>query len=215
MKRSKKFGIALVCLGIALVIAAGSLLAYNYWDDSRAMAASEDILQKIDEIRAQSKDDQQYDPAKPVVYDDMGKPIPDYVLDPNMAMPTITVDGYRYIGTITIPTLSIELPIMEDWDYTRMEISSCRYSGSIYLGDLVVCAHNYNSHFGRLDKLQKNDQVIVTDAKGNVFKYNVEQIETLNSKAVEEMTSGNWDLTLFTCNFSGRARVAVRCSIVE
>ena len=38
-------------------------------------------------------------------------------------------------------------------------------------------------------------------------------METLMPTAVEEMESGDWDLTLFTCTVGGRTRVAVRCAL--
>ena len=39
--------------------------------------------------------------------------------------------------------------------------------------------------------------------------------ETLPETAVEEMRAGEWDLTLFTCTYDGRARVTVRCIRTE
>lgn len=39
----------------------------------------------------------------------------------------------------------------------------------------------------------------------------VSLVEILDETAVEEMTAGEWDLTLFTCNYDGRARITVRC----
>jgi len=40
-------------------------------------------------------------------------------------------------------------------------------------------------------------------------------VETLQPTAVEEMCSGDWDLTLFTCTLGGKFRVTVRCDRVE
>ena len=37
------------------------------------------------------------------------------------------------------------------------------------------------------------------------------EIERLRPTAVKEMTSGDWDLTLFTCTVGGQSRVTVRC----
>ena len=37
-------------------------------------------------------------------------------------------------------------------------------------------------------------------------------MDTLAATAVEEMTDSGFDLTLFTCNYSGQARVTVRCN---
>ena len=36
-------------------------------------------------------------------------------------------------------------------------------------------------------------------------------VETLESTAVEDMVSEEWDLTLFTCDLSGESRITVRC----
>ena len=46
---------------------------------------------------------------------------------------------------------------------------------------------------------------------GNVFRYEVVDMETIPPEGVEAMITGDWDLTLFTCTTGGSARVAVRC----
>lgn len=211
-KKHKRRGFVLVCIGLLLIAAASVLTAYNLYEDFRASSASEEALEQIKEYSDQQREEYLALIAQQKKEDFYSEEIlPDYMLDPYMDMPAIEVDGYRYIGTLTIPPLEKELPIMEEWDYSRMRLSPCRYSGSVYLNNLIICAHNYSSHFGHLDNLQKNDEVIVTDVNGNIFRYKVAQIETLGSRAVEEMTSGDWDLTLFTCTYNGRARVTVRC----
>ena len=50
---------------------------------------------------------------------------------------------------------------------------------------------------------------------GNLFTYEMAERETLMPTSVEEMTSGDWDLTLFTCTVGGQSRVTVRCTLVE
>lgn len=222
MKKHKRRGTALICIGLILIAAALAITVYNLYDDFRAASEAEGVLSQINEYvseQMQKPDYSSSDEKKPdigsVHPDEPDEKLPDYVLDPYMPMPTLEIDGYSYIGTVTIPPLEIELPIMEQWDYKRMKKSPCRYSGSVYLNDLVVCAHNYRSHFGSLGKLQKNDEIIITDVNGNIFRYRVAQIETLGSRAVEEMTSGDWDLTLFTCTYDGRSRVTVRCMSID
>ena len=41
------------------------------------------------------------------------------------------------------------------------------------------------------------------------------ELETLSPFAIEEMTGGNWDLTLFTCTVGGQYRVTVRCVLAN
>ncbi|MCH5255666.1 MAG: sortase [Lachnospiraceae bacterium] len=125
------------------------------------------------------------------------------------------MDGYRYIGTVSIPVIDVEQPVQEDWSLALLKASPCRYMGSPYQGDLIICAHNYATHFGRLKNLSPGDEVIFTDAEGNEFRYTVVELESLAGTAVEEMKSGEWDLTLFTCTMGGQARVTVRCDLLE
>ena len=68
------------------------------------------------------------------------------------------------------------------------------------------------SHFGALKELNEGDGVFFTDMDGNRFSYRVKETEILPPGAVEEMTTGDWELTLFTCTFGGASRVTVRCS---
>lgn len=185
----------LIRLGALLIAAALALTWYNMVLDNRAKKEANSVLQQL----GQYPND---------MYEGM---TPDYILNPEMDMPTIEIDGYKYIGTLSVPSLGIELPVMESWDYTRMRIAPCRYGGSAYLNNMIICGHNYVSHLGKLRRLQIGDAVLFTDADGNKFVYKAQKIETLSERAVEEMQSGEWDLTVFTCTIGGRARIAVRC----
>ena len=116
---------------------------------------------------------------------------------------------------LKIPAFGLELPVLSQWSYPNLRIAPCRYQGSAYTDDLVIAAHNYTSHFGNLKNLQEGDTVILTDMDDNVFTYKVALRETLMPTAVEEMSSGDWDLTLFTCTLGGSYRVTVRCERVR
>ena len=136
---------------------------------------------------------------------------PAYVTDPDMPMPVQEIDGEGYIGILQIPDLALELPIIGEWSYPRLRTAPCRYVGSAYTHDLIIAAHNYASHFGGLASLAQGSEVIFTDMDGNRFIYAVSGTEQLPGTAIEEMESGDWDLTLFTCTIGGAARVTVRC----
>ena len=141
--------------------------------------------------------------------------IPDYLLNPQMDMPVKTVDGADYIGLLSLPAISLELPVIDQWSYESLRLAPCRYSGSAYTHNLVILGHNYAGHFRELKKLQPGDAVTFTDMDGNVFSYEVMALETLAPTAVEEMTEGDWDLTLFTCTVGGTTRLAVRCEALD
>ena len=62
-------------------------------------------------------------------------------------MATQEIQGYDYIAVLYIPVLELELPVMDQWDYTRLTVAPCRYTGSIYSNDLVIAGHAYEPHF--------------------------------------------------------------------
>ena len=141
--------------------------------------------------------------------------IPDYILNPNMKMPTKRYNKQDYIGILEIPALRLKLSVISEWSYPRLKIAPCRYVGSAYTNDLIICAHNYSSHFGNISKLYEGALVRFTDIDGNVFNYRVAYNETLNPTAVRYMKDSDWDLTLFTCTPGGSYRVTVRCELIR
>ena len=211
--------VALICAGLLFLTVAACLAGYNVWQDYRAGNRSGEAVAQLQEVIPA-------DPAPEhgrIVYQRSavtGEELteypdsieyPDYVLDPDMNMPVKNVDGMDYVGTLTIPALELELPVCSDWNYENLKSAPCRFTGTVYHKDMVICAHNYSRHFGKIASLRYGDSVEFTDTDGNVFSYTVTEIETLQSTAVEEMTGSGHALTLFTCTLGGESRVTVRC----
>lgn len=207
--------IGLLCFAAALL-----LTLHNFKDNHNAEAASVAAVdQLLSDIPAAECE---YTTANTVVSENQPEVteatepfIPDYLLNPNMSMPEQTLDGYDYIGVLEIKELSLVLPVMSDWDYPRLKLSPCRYTGSAYQDNFVIMAHNFPSHFGRLSSLSLNSIVSFTDLDGNIFNYQVSEIEILDPTEISAVTSGSWDLTLFTCTIGGESRVTVRCEKTE
>lgn len=188
--------------GLLLIAAALALATYNVIDAQRAARSAAQALEALSQTTAVSATDPEQASA-----DDA----PAYLADPEMPMPTVSFDGNDYIGRVDVPSLGLSLPVISEWSYPRLKIAPCRYTGSAYLDNLIIAAHNYSSHFGNLNRLNNGDTVTFTDVDGNQFTYAVSRIEDLPGTAIEEMQAGEWDLTLFTCTLGGRSRVTVRC----
>lgn len=197
-----KEGLVWILVGVLLMASAFGLIAFNSWEDGRAgkraESAAEQLAKTMPEASQASSDGE-------VIY-------PDYVLNPNMDMPVRELHGQYYIGLLDIPAIGASLPVQQEWSYPNMKVSPCRYTGSAYLNNMVICAHNYQTHFGKLEELCVGDAVYFTDMDGNKISFKVKEIDTLASDAVHEMVFGGWDLTLFTCTIDGGSRVTVRCS---
>lgn len=125
----------------------------------------------------------------------------------------LDLDGYQYMGLITIPALELQLPVQHEWSYPNLKVSPCRMTGSPATEDLVIIAHNYQRHFGTLNLLEIGDEVSVTLIDGTTYIYKVDAKEIVLPTAVEEVTSGEWPLTLFTCTIGGRTRQVIRCNM--
>ena len=211
-KKKNRIGNILKGAGLILVTAAVLLLVYNLWDGHRARESEEAILA---EYRQENKKASE----SPDASDKEDKQnIPDYLLNPDMDMPEYTLKSLgdvACIGILEIPALNLELPVISSWSYSSLRLAPCRYSGSAYKGDLVIAAHNYQSHFGGLRTLPEGSEVFFTDAVGNRFSYYVAVTEALTPWSVDDMTSGEWPLTLFTCTLDSQNRVTVRCEYSE
>ena len=197
-------GTGLIFLGLLLIAAALFLTAYNMYDDQRA---GQSVMQAIDQLGDSLLPETPKEPSgereAPAIYDQTT--LPDYVHCPEMEMPLETINGMDYIGVLQIPSLELELPIASEWNYPNLKAAPCRYSGSAYLNNMIICAHNYSSHFGKLKNLSEEDIATFTDMAGNVFIYKMVERETLNPTDIEEMEDGDWDLTLFTCTVGGKS----------
>lgn len=142
--------------------------------------------------------------------------LPSRYVDPyDTEMTRVTIRGNSYVGYLSIPALGLELPVMAEWSYKRLRTAPCRYTGSTKTDDLVILAHNYARHFGRLSRLSGGDAITFTDMNGVVSRYRVVETETVSPYAVADVTSGEYDLTLFTCTYGGRTRFAVRADKVD
>lgn len=220
-----KKGSLLIAMGLLLLAAALLLTGYNFWDAARADRAAQSAVQELKTLIPTAE------PATVLPTEEMTQPMPAEtqpreteapqetqvpttapLFGVHKEMPTVTLNGYRYIGVLEIPALELSLPVMEDWDYDRLNISPCRFTGNLYDGDLVLCAHNYPQHFGNLKELDVGAAVRFTDAEGNVFRYEVKTIDSVGGDDLDGMLGGEWDLTLFTCTTSGQTRYVVRCA---
>lgn len=190
---SKRAGRVLIALGALCIIAAVVLLCHNRAEERRADDAAQSampaVVQGIAEARAVRTNTA---PAR----------------DPDVG---VEAEGERYLGFLSLPSLSLELPVLYDWDGVKLQSAPCRYSGSLAAGALVLGAHNYSYHFGGIAELAPGDAVYFTDGNGDIHAYTVALTETLDPDEVNAMIETDYPLTLFTCTYGGARRVTVRC----
>lgn len=230
----KKAGIVFISAGAVLIVSALLLFLYNRQENEQAKQEAGKILEVVQHViaeqaegpkesspasvsreeQAQKQQDQEKQPREEQAREEAltGSGTGESeALDPAQ-MRVVEIEGYGYIGYISIPAIELELPVMSDWDYRRLKLAPCRQFGSVKTDDLVIAGHNYKAHFKNLSKLQAGDKVRFTDMDGKKNLYAVETVTTLSPESVDAVQNSGYDLVLYTCTPGGAARVAVFCS---
>ena len=192
MKNKYNIGKYLIILGVLLIVVSVCIIVYNSYLEFNAGMKSMDAVN--------------------VIKDNINNDSNAIKLNNNKDMEVINVSGHDYIGTIIIPKINLELPVMSDYNSEKLNIAPCRYYGSVYSNDLIICAHSYKTHFKYLSNLEQGDNIIFIDVNGERYVYEVLEIEVLNPNDVDEMINNDFDLTLYTCTNDGLNRITVRCN---
>ncbi len=193
MRRSR--AAAFLAAGVLCIAAAGGLTAYNAADEQRASASVEKSARMLLEAIPQKPEAEQavVPAAQPVA-------------------PALNLEGLDYVGVLEIPALELVLPVLDVCSDQMLRQAPCLYQGSVSEG-MIIAGHDYQSHFKKLTALAAGDILTFTDIDGNVWEYRVACTEIIGGNDVERMESGDWDLTLFTCTYTGRERFTVRCTM--
>ena len=218
MKRTA--GMICMILGAVLIGAALSLFLYNEWDSARAEERAEQVLEQM---QKQTEDDAAEEETE---NENLGGEVTERTEQENTLADTddfgekmSSIDGNEYIGWISIPSISLELPVMAQWSEEGLKTAPGRYAGSLAEDNLVIAGHNYRRHFSPIKWLEPGTEVCFTDAEERVRYYEIEETEELLPDQVDAMITktetDTWDLTLFTCTTSGQARCAVRCKRID
>ena len=191
-------GKILVIIGVFLILISLTMTVYNKYEDLKAGKDANETLNIIkNEITSQKH-----------VVDTLPT-------DEVREMKTININGDEFIGTITIPSINLELPVLSKFSNSNLKKAPCRYYGNLFTNDLIICAHAYETFFANLIKLKQNDLIIFTDVDGNIYTYEVLEVEVLKETDVDKMVNNEFDLTLYTCTYDNTGRVTVRCNRVN
>lgn len=193
----RKIAIAFMLIGVVFIGFAMGLLIYNNYESRKAQESSDVLMESIRLSIVEAEHEEE-------------------ITDPfDEEMKIKEIDGYGYIGYLSIPALQLDLPVMSEWDYGRLKISPCRYYGSTKTDNLVIAAHNYRFHFGYLGHLKPGDTVVFTDMESKVSYYTVTSVEQLMPTDVDKVKDTGDDLILYTCTYGGAKRITVRCSYAK
>ena len=125
------------------------------------------------------------------------------------------------IGLIEIPSIHISYPILSNTSDSLLKISVCKFAGPLpnRNGNLCIAGHNYKNRtmFSKLDKLEINDSIFITDLNHVRLEYVVYQklkVKQNNLDCAENTT--DVQITLITCNaYNNKERIVVKAKVKE
>ena len=205
-------GRLMVALGILLILSAGGLFLRNKLEDRRAGEASAQMLPQVQQaIINQVKLAEEQDPTIP----EHVNPYNQAEVEKSNEMTVWTHNSWSYIGYLHIPSLELELPVLSELSQYNLGMAPCRHLGSTKSDDLVLAAHNYSFHFGRIRELAPGDEVSFVDMDGVLSDYQVVTVSVISPMDIDLVTDPSLDLTLYTCTYGGQDRVMVGCQRIR
>ena len=137
---------------------------------------------------------------------------------------TYNVDGEEYtvVGTLNIPSLNIEYPILSETSTKLLKVSLTKYWGANpnEVGNMVVVGHNYknNKFFSNLSKIQHGEIVKIRDLSGKTLDYKVYDtyvIDPYDNACTSQLTDGKTEITLITCHYENGSNHATKRFVVK
>lgn len=124
---------------------------------------------------------------------------------------------YNTIGSINIPSIGVNYPILAETTDNLLKVSVCRFWGgnANEVGNLCIAGHNYrnNRFFSKVLTLKVGDIIEITDLNNQTIKYSVYDKYTVDPKdrsCTSQVTNGKKIVTLITCTNDSKQRVIVQ-----
>ena len=127
-----------------------------------------------------------------------------------------TYKGFNVVGTIEIPAIDLNYPILEKVNKSTLETSvGFLYGAGInQVGNSVIAGHNYRNglFFSNNKRLNIGDTIYITDNSKNRLTYKIyDKFETTPEDAsfYSRDTAGIPEVTLSTCNDDSSKRLII------
>jgi len=195
IKQNKIFNILFIILSVSLIIIASLVIIREY----RSWKAAQDAKNAYNQFM-NLKD-----------IDGVG------INDGRDSLDKLRMGNYKVIGTINIPSIGVEYPILDRTNPEALDLSVTKLLGPDLneFGNVSIAGHNaYNGTlFSRLSTVRMNDLVEITDSKGRTVVYQVYDIYRVTPDDISPLktTKENVrELTLVSCVNGGKKRIIIK-----
>lgn len=226
-----RFGNVLsIMLIVAIVIVIGilSFFGYKVYTSNKTNKEAEDVVSQFDKNTEDNNTDSSNNNSSETegnnsslqdILDNLGNDSGNSIYQQQGNKDTY-YEGYKVIGTISIPSIDVEYPILEENTSATLKIAIV----AVYPqdpanavnkpGNLVLWGHNYKNgtFFSDIGKLTTGAKIYIKDTSGTKLEYQVyNSYETTDSDmtyATRE-TNGAREITLSTCSNEAGKRIIV------
>lgn len=210
-KYSKVLTIILIIVIIAIVILLG-FLAYDFIKKSNITKQASDFVEDYQgDINTGEQDVTENTNLEENFILDANEIAIDTGTNGNSSSTKKKYQGYTVAGTMKIPTINLNYPIVEEVTTHALETALVvLYPSGDNLnqpGNTVVIGHNYRNglFFSNLKKLTNGAKIYVTDFRGTTVTYevyNIFEASSTDTSFYTRDTNGLAELTLSTCTDS-------------
>lgn len=129
--------------------------------------------------------------------------------------PKVMYEGYEMLGTIKIPKISCEYPVLAEVTKHSIEVAVAKLYGPDLNtpGNVVIVGHNYRNgmFFSNLHKLKNGDSIYLTSAEETVVYeiYNMYYTTPDDANYMKRDTEGAREISLSTCNDDSSQRLII------
>ena len=235
LKRKKKIYKFDFLISIILVIALVSIYIYTEYNRNKSEEVSQDLLA---EMNSQDSTTAKDNGVLVAVLDDSSQ---NYVATPeennedkqdtNQQNKKKTAEGFTYtiIGSINIPKINVNYPILEgetgsvEETESLLKNSPCKFWGPNIneKGNFCIVGHNYRNSkfFSKVPTLENGDTFEVTNSvKKETLTYKIYDkyvVDPKNVSCTSQLTGGKKEVTLITCTDDSQQRVIVKAREIK
>lgn len=127
-----------------------------------------------------------------------------------------TYKGFPMVGTIEIPAINLQYPVLQDASKDAIEVAVGIYDGPglNQVGNTTIAGHNYRDgrFFSNNKKLVEGDKIHITDTTGKKITYSIYKTYTTSpedSSYLDRDTEGRREISLTTCTDDAQSRLII------
>ena len=130
--------------------------------------------------------------------------------------------GYTVSSKLTIPTISLETYILQNYSVNALRVSVTKFWGvdANQIGNFCIAGHNFKNKnmFSNLKKLNIGDRLFISDNEIGKIEYEIYDkfiVFPHETDCLNPETNGKREVTLITCTIDSKQRIIIKAREVE